>query len=264
MESVVSVVTGTSGTKVVYDHWEDGYEIDLHGPSQSTTQIWGDGNDANGIAPGFGSDPNGLAAGAVIALRNQVSLPRNPSLVLYDGRDRIGATKGIVMSRSAWATTPGTVLADATEVSATIDWGKAFVMPVGESEIFPTPATKSMFEMVSLFVQAAQNGTDIQIDADANGVVETTLSLNQGEIHYLSRGLLKGATVTSSKPVQVHLLTGDIGANYESRWFSIPPTDQWGASYYSPVGTASDGDDAYVFLYNPDAAAITVKYETRI
>lgn len=264
METVVSMVVGTSGTKVVYDHWEDGYEVNINAPAQATTQVWGDGNNANGKPPGFANDPASLSAGAVIALRNLLTLPRNPGTILYDGRDRVGATKGIVMSRAAWATNPGSVLADATEVSATIDWGSSFVVPVGENEIFPSPASNSMFEVTSLFVQAAQNGTVVQIDKDANGVVETTVTLNQGENYFLNRGVLKGATVTSSKPVQVHLMTGDIGANYEARWFSIPPLDQWGASYYSPVGTASDGDDTYIFLYNPDAAAITVNYDTRV
>ncbi|QTN31576.1 DUF11 domain-containing protein [Akkermansiaceae bacterium] len=263
MDTVVSMVVGTSGTRMVYDHWEDGYEVDINNPTQASTQIWGDGNDANGKPPGYAQDPTSLDAGTVIALRNNVSLPRNPSSILFDGRDRVGSTKGIVMSRSSWATTPGSVLADATEVSATIDWGRNFVMPVGENEIFPTPATSSMFELVSIFVQASQNGTVVQLDRDGNGSVDTTVTLNQGENYYLDRGILKGATVAASKPVQVHLLTGDIGANYESRWYTVAPLDQWGSSYYTPVGTANDGDDTYIFLYNPDPAAITVNYTTR-
>ena len=264
MDSVVSMVVGTSGTRIVYDHWEDGYEVDIDHPTQASTQIWGDGNDANGISPGFANDPASLASGTVIALRNWVTLPRNPATLLYDGRDRVGATRGIAVSRSAWATTPGSVLADATEVNATIDWGSSFVMPIGENEIFPSPATSSMFELVSLFVQAAQNGTQVQVDSNGDGTVDTTVILNQGETYYLASGVMKGATVTASKPVQVDLLTGDIGANYESRWFTIPPLDQWGSSYYTPVGTASDGDDTYIFLYNPDAAAIPINSTTRV
>jgi uncharacterized repeat protein (TIGR01451 family) len=265
MDSVVSMVVGTSGTRIVYDQWEDGYEVDIDHPAQTSTQIWGDGNDANGKPPGLANDPASLSSGTVIALRNLVTLPRNPATLLYDGRDRVGATKGIAMSRSAWATTPGSVLADATEVNATIDWGSSFVMPIGQDEIFPTPATSSMFELVSLFVQASQNGTQVVIDPDGSGSGgSTTVTLNQGETYYLDRGVMKGATVVASKPVQVDLLTGDIGANYESRWFTIPPDDQWGTSYYTPVGTASDGDDTYIFLYNPDTAAITVNSTTRV
>ena len=33
---------------------------------------------------------------------------------------------------------------------------------------------------------------------------------------------------------------------------------------YSPVGTASDGDEAFVFLFNPSGATITLNYETQI
>lgn len=263
MDTTISMVAAVSGTKIIYDHWEDGYEINLDSPTQASTQIWGDGNDANGKPPGFANDPVGLSSGAVIALRNSITLPRNPTAFLYDGRDRLGATRGIVVSRSSWATTPGSVLADATEVYSTIDWGTNFVIPVGENEIFPTPASASMFELCSLFVQASQSGTQVQIDKDANGSFETTVTLNQGETYYLERGLLRGAAVTASKPVQVDIITGDIGGNYECRWYTVAPTSQWGTRYYSPVGTASDGDDTYVFLYNPDSAAITINTTTR-
>ncbi len=264
MDTTISMVAAVSGTKIIYDHWEDGYEISLDSPTQASTQVWGDGNDANGKPPGFATDPAGLNSGTVVALRNSIALPRNPASFLYDGRDRLGATRGIVLSRSSWATTPGAVLADATEVNATIDWGTNFVIPVGENEIFPAPLTASMFELCSLFIQASQSGTQVQVDRDANGTVDTTVNLNQGETYYLERGLLRGATVTASKPVQVDIITGDIGGNYECRWYTVAPTSQWGTRYYSPVGTASDGDDTYVFLYNPDSAAITVNTATRV
>lgn len=264
MDTTVSMVAAVSGTKIVYDHWEDGYEVSLDNPVQSTTQVWGDGNDANGKPPGFATDPVGLSSGTVIALRNNVVLPRNPTSFLYDGRDRVGATRGIVMSRSSWATTPGAVLADATEVYSTIDWGTDFIIPVGEDEIFPTPLTASMFELCSLFVQASQSGTTVRVDRDGNGSVDATVVLGQGETYYLERGLLKGATVAATKPVQVDIITGDIGGNYETRWYTVAPTAQWGSRYYSPVGTASDGDDAYVFLYNPATSAITVNVNTAV
>src|SRR2546423_5502738 len=77
--STFSIVVSGSGTVIYYDQWEDGYEINLSSPTQPTTQIWGDGNDANGIPPGFAHDPAGLTAGTVITLANNVPLPRNPS-----------------------------------------------------------------------------------------------------------------------------------------------------------------------------------------
>lgn len=263
MDTTISMVAAVNGTKIVYDHWEDGYEVSLDNPTQSSTQIWGDGNDANGKPPGFATDPNGLSAGAVIALRNAIALPRNATNFLYDGRDRVGATRGIVMSRSSWPTTPGSVLADATEVYSTVDWGTNFVIPVGENEIFPTPLTASMFELTALFVQASQSGTQVSIDRDGNGTVDLTVTLNQGESYHVEKGILRGATVFATKPVQVDIITGDIGGNYECRWYTVAPLDQWGTRYYSPVGTASDGDDTYVFLYNNNAEQITVNVTTR-
>jgi len=107
LDSAFSVVVTGDGTVVYYDQWEDGYETDMSHPTQSTTQIWGDGNNANGIAPGFTNDPVGLPAGTVLTLRNLVPLPRNPSTLLFDARDRIAATKALVVSRFAWPTTPG-------------------------------------------------------------------------------------------------------------------------------------------------------------
>src|SRR5262245_36446736 len=127
MDSALSVVVTGGGTVIYYDQWEDGYEIDLAHPVQSATQVWGDGNNLNGIAPGFANDPLGLPAGTVITLRNNVPLPRNPATILYDARDRIAGTKALVISRFAWPTTPGPVMAGAVEVSATMDYGTNYV-----------------------------------------------------------------------------------------------------------------------------------------
>ena len=48
-----SILTTGNGTVIYYDQWEDGFEANLAGPTQATTQIWGDGNDANGIFRGL-------------------------------------------------------------------------------------------------------------------------------------------------------------------------------------------------------------------
>jgi len=262
-ESVISMVVAVSGTKIVFDHWEDGYEVDIENPVQSTTRIWGDGNNGNGVAPGFVNDPVGLSSGTVIALRNIVPLPRT-STILFDGRDRVGASAAIVMTRAAWATVPGPLLADAVSVLSTADYGTSFLIPLGQDVIFPAPLTASMFEDCALFVMAAQNGTVVAIDADANGSAEINVTLNRGQSYLVNGVVNKSATVTASKPVQVQLITGDIGANYESRWYNIPPTAAWSSDYYSPVGTAADGDQTYIWLYNPAVSAITVNYLTKV
>ncbi|HMP77294.1 MAG TPA: SdrD B-like domain-containing protein, partial [Kiritimatiellia bacterium] len=258
-DSVISVVISSDGTKFVYDHWEDGYEVDLDNPVQSTTQVWGDGNNANGIPPGFVNDPAGLPVGTVLPLRNLVTLPRNPSQIRYDGRDRIGATKAVVVSRAAWATSPGSVLAGAVEVSSVLDYGTEFFAPVGENV-----SASQMFEVVDLFVMAAENGTTVNIDKDANGSFETVANLNRGESYRVNGGVLRGARVVANKPIQAHLITGDIGANYESRWYTLYPFEQWTDTYYTPVGSAANGHETYIFAYNPGTSALPVQVTTQI
>jgi uncharacterized repeat protein (TIGR01451 family) len=263
-DSVVAITIPIPGTRIVLDHWEDGYETDLGNPGQTASQIWGDGNNSNGKPPGYANDPASFTAGSVIIMRNLVPLPRNASTILYDGRDRFGATYGIVMTRAAWFTTPGPLLANSVEVRAVPDWGNSFLLPVGEDVIFPTPLTNSMFEHCSAYIMAAQNGTQVQIDLDGNGSVDSTITLNQGESHLVNAGIKKGAAINTSKPVQVMQFYGDIGANYEARGANVPPLDKWSDDYYAPVGTASDGDETYIFLHNPNASAITIDYTTKL
>ncbi|WP_294383702.1 GEVED domain-containing protein, partial [Prosthecobacter sp.] len=262
-DSVITVTVPIAATKIVFDHWEDGYEVDLKNPVQPSTLIWGDGNDANGKPPGYASDPASFAAGSVITMRNNVTLPRNASTKLYDGRDRLGSTYGLVMTRAAWFTDPGPLLANSVEVRAVNDWGTTFVLPVGEDVIFPTPIAQSMFEHCSAYIMASQNGTTVQIDKDANGVVESTVTLNMGESYLINSGIKKGARITTSKPAQVIEFFGDINANFETRGANVPPLEKWSNDYYAPVGTAADGDKTYVFLYNPDTSAITINYMTQ-
>ncbi len=163
-DSVIAVTVAIAGTKIVYDQWEDGYEVDITNPTQAaTTQIWGDGNDANGKPPGYATDPASFPAGSLILMRNNVPLPRNAGTILFDGRDRIGSTFGIVMTREAWFTTPGPLLTNSVEVRSVPDWGTSFVLPVGEDVIFPTPLASSMFEHCSADIMAAANGTVVPL-----------------------------------------------------------------------------------------------------
>ncbi len=203
-----------------------------------------------------------LTAGDVINLDNSITLPRNPTQIRFDGRDHIGSNFAVVMTRAAWATSPGTVLAGAVEVYAVNKYGTQFEIPIGED--VASGDQNQMFQYTDMHIMAAQDGTTVAIDADADGGAETNIVLNQGESYHVSGGVNVGATVSSSAPVQVDVITGDIGSRYESRWLTMYPVGQWSDSYYTPVGTASDGDQAYVFLYNPNGAGITVNYETRV
>jgi uncharacterized repeat protein (TIGR01451 family) len=260
LESVTSIVVTGPDTIIHYDHWEDGYETDINNPVQPTTQIWGDGDDSNGIPPGYASDPMGLPMGAVIPLRNDVNLPRNPAEILYDARDRVTASKALVVTRALWARDTGPVLAEAVEVSATIDHGTHYIAPVGEDV-----DAYDMFEHVGLAVMADQDNTVVTIDKDGpGGAAPVTVTLNRGESYFVNGGVMQGAEVTSTKPVQAHLLTGDVGAYYETRWYTLFPVGDWYSRYVTPVGSAANGQACFVFLYNPGPGAITITATSRV
>ncbi len=215
----LAIVVGQTNTVIVYDQWEDGYENDLNNPTQSSTLIWGDGNTKT-PAPGY---PNNiLPAGAVILLTNNVTLPRNPSVMNFDGRDRIGASKPVVMTRAAWGVTPGTVLTSASSVYDTTRWGTNFMLPVGTN----VNAAIQNFSYSAAYIMASQNGTVVQIDRNGDGVIDQTNSLSMGQ-NLVVPNVSAGATITASKPVQVHEVTGRIGSTYQSRSFSIRPMDEW-------------------------------------
>jgi uncharacterized repeat protein (TIGR01451 family) len=259
LDSTFSVVVTGSGTIVHYDQWEDGYETDLGNPTQSTTRIWGDGNNANGIPPGFTNDPIGLPAGTVLTLRNTITLPRNPAVLQFDGRDRIAATKALVVSRTAWPTSPGPVYAGAVGVTATIDYGTHYVSPVGQN------LTNRLFQYVGLFVMAGEDGTSVTIDPDGSGpTAPFTIGLNRGESYLVNGGVLAGGSAVATKPVQSHLIIGHINGHYACDWFTLYPVDQWSSVYYTPVATPASGNPTFVYLYNPNATNITVTCTTRI
>ena len=52
----ISIAVVADDTLIYYDHWEDGYEPNLSFPIQSSTEVWGDGDLTNGIAPGYPND----------------------------------------------------------------------------------------------------------------------------------------------------------------------------------------------------------------
>ena len=258
--STISIHVVSDNTVIYYDQWEDGYEVSLGSPTQSTTQIWGDGNDAHGIPPGMVHNPLGLPAGTIITLTNAVvTQPRNPAVIQYDGRDHIGATRPIVVTRAHWPSTTGTVIAGAVSVLSTAQWGTNYVSPVGQN------MTNGLMSYVGLFVQAEQNGTAVVIDpTGTNGAGVTNILLNQGESYLYNGGILKGAKASASAPVQADLVIGHKNASYAVDWFNLHPVTSWGSTYYTPVGSAVNGQPAYVYLYNPNTNALSLKVTTKV
>lgn len=250
----ISLSVISANTIIYYDHWEDGFEIDLTRPQQPTTQIWGDGNGSNGAPPGYPADL--LGAETVIVLSNAVNINTLATVIDYDGGDRIASSSMIAMTRAGWATGSSTLHSDSVEVYDTNSWGTTFHAPVGENLDY-----NSLFEYTSISVMAARDNTTVLVDFDGDGTDDGFTVVDQGRAYHINGGVRTGTRVTADGPIQVTLMGGDICDNYESRWYNLFGQERWSSSYYSPVGTAA-GDGTTVFVYNPNAAAMTVQWET--
>ena len=265
----ISIAAIADGTIVYYDQWENGYDADIANPGNmysagnpGGTQVWGDGDTANGAPPGVPSDI--IQAGTVIVLNNQL-YTTNLSAIDFDGRDKIAATKNVAVTRTGWASGSGTLLAGAVEVYDTSNWGTEYRAPVGED--IPDGTDHQMFSYTGLAIMAGPGGATISVDANADGdfadagdLDEVTIA--EGVSRFVNGGVNVGALVESNNPVQVDILTGDRGSNYESRDSALLPVAYWSSSYYTPVSTVSTYGTT-VWLYNPGASSITVTYERR-
>lgn len=165
--------------------------------------------------------------------------------VKFDARDKIGATSSIAMARAVWPSGHGTLDAFGHEMYATAEWGLAYESPVGTNT-----TTGTQFGYSGLSIMASQNNTSVQIDADANGTYETTITLHEGG-SYLASSIRQGARVVADKPVQVVLATGQLDSNYASRDMNLLPTSAYGTSYWSPVGVVNSTYPTRLYLYNP-------------
>ena len=192
--SGVSITATYNGTIIYFDHWEDGYEYDITDPVQSTSLIWGDGNSANGIPPGFATDV--INAGSVITLLNDVPCnPRDQGNLFYDGRDKFASTEQLVVAHAMWPagtvqTPPGAIgamLAGAVEVFEVARWGTSYDVPVG------TNLGQAGFNWVALSIMAQAAGTTVQVDADASGSYEITQTLDEGQTLFVPSPVSRGA-----------------------------------------------------------------------
>ncbi|MQM32394.1 MAG: hypothetical protein CRU78_18655, partial [Candidatus Accumulibacter phosphatis] len=270
----ISIAAVASGTIIYYDQGENGYVADISNPTPSeiynaTTnpggvQIWGNNDPSDGMAPGSVSDV--ITAGQVIVLQSSVPVPTPPGDFSFGGGDKIGATKTIAVTRTGWSTGPNTLLAGSVEVFDTGDWGTDYRVPVGVN----MSDSAEKFQYTGLFVMAKEGGATFSLDRNANGTFTDggsnpdlqNVVLTEGQSYLVNGGVNYGARLVSDNPVQVVMLTGDIGSNYESRDSSLLPTSAWTNSYYTPVST-QNGDATQVWLYNPGTSAITVTYDSR-
>ncbi len=260
VRSITSIAIGTNGTWVYYDQWEDGgYDTDIANPdgnyynaatNPDGTQIWGDGVIANGCPPSINNTLNPctlpehdmLMKGDVITLDNQVivqgspgSYSRNPAQIFFDGRDKIGVTLPVAVTRSMWPAGVGSLVADAQSVLPTERWGTQYVSPVGEN----ITSTGQSYEDVRWLIMAGAGGATITVDVDGSGpTAPFNQTLAEGATLMVD-GIQTGATLASNNPVKVTLLTADVNSNYENRFYNLIPRADWVNDYYTPVGTGT-------------------------
>jgi uncharacterized repeat protein (TIGR01451 family) len=255
----VAIAIAADGTLVYYDQWENGYDANLANPADvysnpgnlAGVQIWGNGDPTDGAPPGFASDV--LNAGDVIVLDSNVD-PTNPSAIDFDGRDKIGASGAIAVSRATWPDVPSALFAFAHELYPTDMWGTDYEAPVGTGT-----SSQNMFDYSALTIMATQDNTEVNL----NGTLVATL--NEGQT-YLAEGIAQGDEVVATHPVQVQLLTGDIGSTYEARDMTLFPVGSWSNSYWSPVGVSTGGtgsNPTRLWLYNPGPGALYVQCDRR-
>ena len=279
--SAVSIAIAAMDTVIWYDHWEDGYDSSFNMPSrQPTTLVFGDDDVSNGcyselplyVPPGLpctsitcckgGSDV--LSAGSSLILVNKVPYPRPNATIFYDGGDKIQASLPVAVTRRAFPdpdnSAAGGQLAGAVEVLDTENYGTEFVAPVGtDSDVsggqFGDSASwLAPLQLVEFIIMASEDATSVSVVGAS--VTPISQVLSKGE-SLVVKDVLEGTQVTSSKPVQVHLLTGDADSNYEMRWYSILPKNQWDNIYYTPLGEGS----VFAHLYNPGPGGITINWE---
>lgn len=268
----------SSDAIVIYDHWEDGYETDIRAPQQASTKVWGDGDPVNGTAPGFPNDI--LNAGEAIILSNSISTghtgsntydPNAPGndatlqgTIDYDGKDKIFIGGQGALAKFGWGTA-GTLSMAGTSVPSVFKWDTSYIVPVGQN----TGGGGVSLEIASLSVMAAYDNTIIRIDRNADGTVDITDTLDEGETRYVDSyyggspvAVNEGATVRASRPVMVTLMTGNYQTSspgYEGRSFSLLPLSQYSTCYYMP---AVPQENMRVFFYNPNSSAITITRTT--
>ncbi len=297
--SFVSMSIPAGDQVILYDHGEDGYEPDyaacLAGScAQASTQVWGDGNLANGRPPGDADDifvtnqvlnlesspqPNAAECADVPNVCDVVPIPRVNTDVRFDGLDvvfTVGQPVNLVHVVFPGATLSGasiTVIGGTWEnfpVEA-YDDNLTYTVPAGIDTYTNTGGDAGPFRTFKhtiMLVQATQDDTPVIVD---NGTTTVSFVLDKGQ-SWSSRGLIdttpgatatiqvnQNTTVTGGKPLQVGLITGATGT-YQTRFFNIIPTGLYASEYMVPVFSRTTGGtaNADVIINNPNGFSIQV------
>jgi hypothetical protein len=152
----------------------------------------------------------------------------------------VASTRGFALVAGGYPLTNGSVISGVVSSFDTTKYGLDYVVPVGENSFVALGSplgTSNSMATASLIISAADDGTVVNIDKDANGTFDQTATINQGEVVMANTGVMQGAHVVRA-PAQVHLSTGD-PYGLRIAWFSLFPTHCW-SDYMSPVGSSID------------------------
>jgi len=268
VRTIISIKISYPGMRLIWDHWEDGYETNILNPSQATTQVWGDGNIYNGIAPGYPNDI--IPPGGSIVLDNTIPTPRVAANIFYDGKDKLYSSGQISVTEVCGEPSIIAVQCMKTNVAAyPSEFGKSFTLPVGQD----LPSQDFLY--TSLLVRAAQNNTTVQVDRNNDGIFDATITLNEGQTAVIDENtatagikIKAGAVVTSDKPIGVDAHFAGID-NYSCREVPVFPSTWYSYTYYTPVPTTgppatNPADTAVVMLYNSLSRDITINWTSGI
>jgi hypothetical protein len=265
VRTIISLKVSYPAIKLIWDQWEDGYEANITTPVQSTTQVWGDGNIYNGIAPGYPTDI--IPAGGNIVLDNTMPTPRVTTSIFYDGRDKLYSSSQIAVTQVCGEPSTIAVQSMKTNVSAyPTEYGQLFTLPVGQD----LPSRD--FQHTALFLRASQNNTAVEIDRDNDGDFETKFILNEGEVRVVDNAttpagtqIKAGASITSDKPIALDAHFSGVD-NYSCREVPVFPATWYSYTYYTPVPTTGPAvaphDTAVVMLYNSLSRDITINWSS--
>ncbi len=267
IRTIISLKISYPGMTLIWDQWEDGYESNIVTPTQSTTEIWGDGNIYNGVAPGYPTDM--IPAGGSVVLDNTMATPRVAANRYFDGKDKLYSSGQISVTQVCGEPSVIALQCMKTNVSAyPSDFGKSFTLPVGQD------LPSQDFRYTALFIRASQNNTNVEIDRDNDGDFETKFTLNEGQVMRVDDAtapvgtqIKAGAVVTSDYPIGVDAHFAGVD-NYSSREVPIFPATWYSNTYYTPVPTTgpavSPHDTAVVMLYNSLSRDININWTSGV
>jgi len=264
VRSIISIKTPYPTIFIKYDHWEDGYEEDLNQPIQASTEIWGDGDLTNGAPPGYSEDI--LVAGSSIVIDNTFNYtpPRDPSVIVYDGKDKLITSSDISISKISGDDDAFAFQSAKTSVYDVNRYGTSFTVPFGED-------LGAEFKYTVLFIAALEDNTFVTVDVNADGLIDNNDiidTLNQGEVLFIDgdptavnqiNDVKSGATIITNKKVGLDVLFGGLDC-VGTRNVNLLPAEFYSSVYYSPVPTLNVDAPARVYFYNSYAENITINW----